>query len=377
MSALIARRGMLAGMAALALLPESQISAMSPVVPRKMPEGVVLGTAVRPEQLVARNKLQRTIRRECSLIVAEYHGQWSALEWNRGEPWYGNLDLITAFARKYDMAVRGHSLLWEQMTPQWARDEMIQGREWSTIERHFASLLPRYRGTTHEWIVVNEMIDTEDGDAGIRRNSMQQAYGNDYIRRALETAHMMDPDAKLMINEFSIEHDNPGDESRRNMLLQLVESLKAQGTPLHMVGIQGHLELAKGAIPQKRLSRFLSDLAALDVTVAVTELDVLENDRSLPIEERDRRVADLTAAFLDVALDEPKMKSVVTWSMSDRDSWLQEKSPETVAAMADGRIDSAAINRGLPYDADFRSKPMKAAIRKAFARAGQDGFNRA
>jgi endo-1,4-beta-xylanase len=374
MSALIARRGVLAGMATLALLPERNISAMSPAELMKVRRRVELGTAVRPEQLVVPDKLQGTIRRDCSLIVPEYHGQWSAVEWRRGQPWYGNLDLIAAFARENHIGVRGHSLLWEQMTPQWAREEMIGERRWSTIERHFASLVPRYRGSIHEWIVVNEMIDTDDGDQGIRRNSMQRAYGNDYIRRALETAHELDPNAKLMINEFSIEHDNPGDEARRNMLLRLVERLRAQGTPLHMVGIQGHLELAKGAIPQKRLSLFLSDLAAMDVTVAITELDVLEDDRSLPLPERDRRVAELTASFLEVALAEPKMRSVVTWSMSDRHSWLQDKSPETEAAMAEASIDSAALNRGLPYDADFRSKPMKLAIRQAFAKADQDSL---
>ncbi|MEJ5976708.1 endo-1,4-beta-xylanase [Novosphingobium sp. PS1R-30] len=373
MTALIARRDILAGMTAMAFIPEGRGIAMSPSKAELKSTAVRLGTAVRPEQLVARDNLERTIRRDCSLLVPEYHGQWSAVEWNRGEPWYGNLDLITAFARKHDMMVRGHSLLWEQMTPQWARDEMTRDRSWSTVERHFASLLPRYRGKMREWIVVNEMIDTEDGHRGIRRNSMQRAYGNDYIRRALETAHVLDPDAKLMINEFSIEHDNPGDESRRNALLRLVEKLKTQGAPLHMVGIQGHLELAKGNIPQKRMSRFLSDLVSLEVEVAVTELDVLEDDRSLSLDERDRRVADLTASFLDVALDQPKMTSVVTWSMSDRHSWLQEKSPETEAAMADGVIDSAAINRGLPYDANLTPKPMNQVIQAAIAKAGQAG----
>jgi len=351
----------------MALVPETGISARSRYQLETKHGPIQLGTAVRPDQLVSKDELLQAIQRDCSLLVPEYHGQWSAVEWEPGRPWYGNLDLITAFAERHSMMVRGHSLLWEQMTPQWARDEMANDRDWRTVKKHFASLLPRYRGKMAEWVVVNEMIDTEDGHHGLRRNSMQRAYGNDYVRRALETAHALDPDARLMINEYSIEHDNPLDERRRNALLRLVEHLKVKGAPLHMVGIQGHLELAKGAVPQQRLSRFFADLASFGVKIAVTELDVLEEDRTLPIQERDRRVADLTMSFLDVALDQPKLTSVVTWSLSDRHSWLQQKSSDTDAALTQGSYTSADLNRGLPYDADLRPKPLNAAIRRSLA----------
>lgn len=373
MNALIARRDLLAGMTALAFVPESAMGTMSAFHARANDPGMLFGTAVRPDQLVAKGELQSILRRDCRLLVPEYHGQWSAVEWERGKPWYGNLDLIVAYAQRHGMTSRGHALLWEQMTPQWARDEMVKHANWSTVERHLESLLPRYSGKFSEWIVVNEMIDTEDGDGGLRRNSMQRAYGNDYIRRALDTAHTLDPYAKLMINEFSVEHDNPIDERRRAALLRLVERLKNQGAPLHIVGIQGHLELAKGPIPQDQLSRFLDQLASLDVQLAITELDVLEDDRSLPLEQRDARVADITQAFLDVALDNPKVTSLVTWSLSDRHSWLQERSTETDAATKRVQLNAADLNRGLPYDADIRPKPMSNTIYRALAKARSKG----
>jgi endo-1,4-beta-xylanase len=46
-----------------------------------------------------------------------------------------------------------------------------------------------------------------------------------------------------------------------------------------------------------------------------------------PAEEavRDRLVADAYSRFLDTALDEPAVKVVVTWGLSDRHSWIVRK----------------------------------------------------
>jgi endo-1,4-beta-xylanase len=328
----------------------------------------LFGAAVRPDQLGDETPLLHAIR-GCQLLVPEYHGQWSAVEWRRGNPWYGNYDAICDFAEKHGQIVRGHSLIWEQMTPDWAREEMLSGKDWRTIERHFATLLPRYAGRIREWIVVNEMIDTENGDHGLRRTHVQRAYGNDYVRRALETARTLDPQAKLMINDYSMLYDNPVDEARRNRMLRLVEGLKTAGTPLDMVGLQGHLELRKGRISQPKATRFMADLAGMGVEVAITELDVLEDDLGRPIEERDRRVADAAQDLIDVVADEKAVSSVVTWGLSDKQSWLQDRLPVTKAAQACSPIDCGAMNRGLPFDGEMRVKPMHAALQRAVALA--------
>ncbi|WP_457313387.1 endo-1,4-beta-xylanase [Sphingomonas sp. UYAg733] len=351
-------------------VPTSVGLAARPLVdalPRQGDRARRFGAAVRPDQLVDAGSLLDAIIGECDLLVPEYHGQWSAVEWRPGEPWYGNYDAITAFARAHGKQVRGHSLIWEQMTPDWARAEMADGRDWHTVERHFASLLPRYRGAIGEWVVVNEMIDTEHGHRGMRRTSFQRAYGNDYVRRALETARALDPDARLMINDYSLLYDNPVDEARRTALLHLVERLKHDAVPLDVVGLQGHLELAKGSLPQPRIARFLAELKDMRVDIAITELDVLEADRSLPLDTRDGNVADAVAALLDVALDQPAVTSVVAWGLSDRHSWLQERSPKTIAALACTPLDCGQLNRGLLYDAAMAAKPMRDVVRRVTA----------
>lgn len=321
-----------------------------------------VGTAVRPDQLMAKAPLEGLIRRDCDLLIPEFHGQWSAVEWIEGQPYYGNYDAIADYARLTGKAVRGHSLIWQQMTPDWAQTRMTKERDWGVVRNHFASLLPRYRGKIGEWIVVNEMIDTEDGEDGLRRTSFQQAFGQDYVARALETAHELDPAARLMINDFSFVHDNPVDARRRARMIRLVEDLKARNVPLHMIGIQGHIELAKGAVAQAEVRSFLHELAQMDVTLAITELDVLEDDRAHIIERRDQRVADAAQSLIDVAMDEPALTSVATWGLSDRDSWLQERANETRSAQICSPVDCAGLNRGLPYDGALGPKPMRDVI---------------
>lgn len=372
----LSRREMLAGLALAPLigfapsieaagsvttLPEPRLS--PPLFARK----TAFGAAVRPDQLMPGTQIEARIRRDCELIVPEYHGQWSAVEWVPGRPYHGNYDAIVEYAQVTGKSVRGHSLLWEQMTPDWARSALAETRDWQIVERHFHDLLPMYSGRIGEWVVVNEMIDTEDGDHDFRRTSFQRAFGNGYVARALRTARELDPAAKLMINDYSLSQDNPVDSARRSAMLRLVETLKREGVPLDSVGIQGHLELAKGPVADKELAIFLNDLADMGVEIAITELDVLEADRSLPLAERDRRVADTVAHYLDVVCDQPAVKSVVTWGLSDVHSWLQDKEAETKRALALARHDPIRLNRGLPYDSLMRPKPMLGAIAQKLA----------
>ena len=65
-------------------------------------------------------------------------------------------------------------------------------------------------------------------------------------------------------------------------------------------------------------------------------------------------------------LDEPAVKMVVTWGLSDRHSWIVRR--ETYQAK--WRTDDAA-SRPLPFAADLEAKPAFDAIARAFANAPQ------
>ena len=205
--------------------------------------------------------------------------------------------------------------------------------------------------------MVNEPI-ARDGD-GLLPNVFLQAFGPDYVRRALDEAHGLDPQARLAVNDYGFDYDNPTEAARRRSFLRLLEQLKAAGAPLHEVGVQAHLDLGKGPIRRDVVAPFLQAIADLDLRIVISELDVQERDFTLPLAERDRRVADEVRRYLDIALDQPAVEGVITWGLSDIHSWLQQ--PELVEAHG--------LNRGLPYDAALRPKPMYRALRDAFASA--------
>jgi endo-1,4-beta-xylanase len=91
----------------------------------------------------------------------------------------------------------------------------------------------------------------------------------------------------------------------------------------------------------------------------ITEMDVLDDGLKKDIASRDAGVADVYARYLSVALDEPAVKVLVTFGLSDRYTWLQEDTPR-----GDG-----APRRPLPFDENLQPKPAYNALVQAFANA--------
>jgi endo-1,4-beta-xylanase len=79
----------------------------------------------------------------------------------------------------------------------------------------------------------------------------------------------------------------------------------------------------------------------------ITELDVLDDGLRADPTIRDAGVADIYRRYLDVALDEPAVKVLMTFGLSDRYTWLQEDFPRK----------DRAPRRPLPFDADLQPKP--------------------
>jgi endo-1,4-beta-xylanase len=320
--------------------------------------GLGLGACVTPAQLQGDPDVRRIVTQLCSRLTPEYHLQWSSFEPAEGDHRFRPVDAIVDFAARRGMTLTGHALLWEQGTPGWGTPDWVKERlaerpDWRLVRRRFETVLNRYRDAIPLWNVVNEPIETGHRADGLRANVFLRAFGPGYIATALETARELAPGARLMINEFSLEYENPVDQARRRAVLALLEDIRRRGLPLDAFGLQGHLDLGKGRLSARSLGRFLQEVADLELEIHVTELDVKERDLSLPLAERDRRVADETARFLDIVLEQRAVASVTTWGISDRHSWLSGDD---------------AMNRGLPFDDRARPKPMAQALMRALGR---------
>jgi len=329
--------------------------------------GWVFGSAVRLAQLQAEPALRAAVLRECAVFTPEIDLKWDAIEPDPGRWSLGNIDGLVGFASEHGKTMRGHTLLWHRSTPAWAEQRLREHRDWRLISRHFASVMPRYGDAITQWDVVNEPIETGHRMDGLRRNVFLEAFGPDYIRRALVEARTVAPRARLMLNEYSLEYDNREERDRRYLFLKLIEGLKRSGTPLDGIGLQGHLDLRKGTVATSSIAGFLKELADMGLEIVVTELDVKEADYTATPDTRDRMVADEVRRYLDTVLAQRGVSGVLTWGLSDRQSWLEvleEDYRRFPGAWTKG--DGPGLNRGLPYDAGMHRKPMYRAIEAAF-----------
>jgi endo-1,4-beta-xylanase len=369
------RRFLATGLAVLgtgaAALQSSHSRATETVTLRKLAaeKGLLYGTTIAAAQITGDRPFVDLVRQEAGLVVAENEMKWQVI--NRGAPGdddYVPADTIATFASANKLVLRGHNLLWYHRTPEWYFDLTDRQERERVVVDHIEQLASRYRGRIHSWDVVNEPIEPKDGRPdGLRTAVFLETLGPEYLDLAYHTARDAEPNARLVVNEYDVELDAPEQEARRTALLHLLEEMRRSGTPVDAVGIQAHLTAAGGPpFSAPLLRRFLAEIASLGLTIQITELDVTDENAPADVTVRDRLVADTYRRFLDAALDEPAVKMVVTWGLSDRHSWIVRR--ETYQAK--WRTDDVAP-RPLPFDADLEAKPAFDAIAHAFAHAPQ------
>lgn len=330
-------------------------------------KGLLYGTTISAEQINGDREFVDLVLQQAGLVVAENDMKWQVM--NRGAPSdddYGPADTVAEFALENDLVLRGHNLLWYHRTPSWFFDLATrQERERAIVER-VRALAGRYRGMVHSWDVVNEPIEPKDGRTdGLRTGVFLETIGPDYLDLVYRVARETDPTARLVVNEYDVELDTPEQEARRATLLNLLERMQRLGTPVDAVGIQAHLSCSGGPpFSASRLRRFLADVAGLGLTIQITELDVTDENAPADQAARDHLVADAYGRFLDAALDEPGVKMIVTWGLSDRHSWIVRRETHQSKWRSDG-----APSRPLPFDADLEPKPACEAIAQALVHA--------
>ena len=171
-------------------------------------------------------------------------------------------------------------------------------------------------------------------------------------------ARRHDPHATLVLNEFGFETTNEfGDDpvARQEAILSVIDTLQKQNVPLDAIGIQAHLLAAYwDSFNPRQYRKFLKRISDRGLKILITEMDVLDDGLPAAIGPRDRGVAEIYADYLDVTLANPAVKSLITFGLTDRYTWLQEDYP---------REDGAA-RRPLPYDEDLNGKPALRALRR-------------
>jgi len=205
-----------------------------------MPSGVLVGTAVRPEQL-SEPAYAGTLAREFNMLEPEDVMKWETIhpapetfDFTRG-------DRLVTFAISHQMKVRGHTLTWHQQNPSWLVDGRHTPDELARIlEQHIKAVVGHYRGKVFAWDVVNEAFD-EGRNAGKLRSTLwydrpgigRAGEGSSYIEDCFRWAHAADPDALLFYNDVEAEVMN----AKSDAIYVMVKDFRHRGVPIDGVAV--------------------------------------------------------------------------------------------------------------------------------------------
>ena len=335
--------------------------------------GLSVGTSILAFQLWDRD-YAAMIGRHFSQITEEGAGYMSGVQPTRRGWTFDRLDQTAKFARAHDQTLRIQALVWghetavsddvfQGWTPtpgwvrkgDWSRDELL-----AVMKDHIGTVMRRYKGRVGEYLVVNEPLHSDSRRDELQPNIWLTRIGPDYIRLAFEHARQIDPDARLILNEWGADYlrQEHGPTNRPQRYYNLVKDLVDQGTPIDGVGFQFHLE---AGLSKPTVARIVDNFAryhALGLSTHVTELDVRVRKpiTKAKLEEQAR----LYRTVIEAAIESPSTRDVMLLGFTDRYSWITEGAHYDGSFFPDHLV-------GTLMDNDFRYYPSFSAVRDALS----------
>ncbi|KAK3696027.1 Endo-1,4-beta-xylanase F3 [Vermiconidia calcicola] len=250
------------------------------------------------EGTLAQGETTEILNANFGQITPENSMKWATIEPSPGDYKWAGADFLADYAMANGKILRCHTLLWHSQLPDYV----------SSITDKAEAVAGRYAGKCYAWDVVNEIFND---DGSFRDSVFYRVLGEDFVKVAFNAARRADPEAKLYINDYSLDNLDWA-EPKVTAMASNVKKWIAGGIPIDGIGSQAHLA-AGGA---SGVGAALSALAASGVSeVAITELDIAG---AAP--------ADYQAA-VQGCLDVETCVGVTVWGVTDAQSWRSEDTP--------------------------------------------------
>lgn len=212
---------------------------------------------------------EQLVAREFNAITMENDMKWERVHPRPGVWEWELADKFVDFGVRKDMYIVGHVLVWHSQTPKWVFEDsngkpLSREALLSLMQQHINTVVGRYKGKIAAWDVVNESIDE---DKGWRKSPWLNIIGAEFMEKAFQYAHDVDPKAHLLYNDYN-EHA----PAKRAFIVDFVNNFKKKGVPIHGIGMQGHVGLGYPDI--KEYEKSIEAYAAAGMRVHITELDV-------------------------------------------------------------------------------------------------------
>lgn len=322
----------------------------------------LIGTALGTEHILEKNAVaNELIKREFSSITPENIMKSEVIHPEQNKYDFTLSDKYVEYGQKNNKYIVGHTLVWHSQLPKFVEKIKNADSLRAFMTEHINTVAGRYAGKINSWDVVNEAIND---DGTMRKSIFFEILGDNYIKEAFDLAAKADPKAELYYNDYNIEQP-----AKRAGAIELIKKLKASGTKIDGVGIQGHWSLSGASV--KDIEDAIIDFSKLGIKVAFTELDITvlpnpwelkgadvkqnfsdyEGDpkmnpypKTLPDSVQNllaKRYEDIFKVFLK---HKDKISRVTFWGVNDSHSWLN------------GWPIKGRSNYPLLFDRDFKVK---------------------
>ena len=290
---------------------------------------------------------------------------------------FSRLDKILKIAKKYEMIMRGHVLVWHGQTPDWFFKEnyssegaqvdkttMTARQEWyikSVLE--FVKVWENKHNGGKRIIVTWDVVNEACTDGGWTDNPLRTAspwysiYGDDtFIVNAFRFANRYAPaDVKLAYNDYSCYAP-----AKTNAICKVVQDIQAaRDARIDIVGMQSHVSMTYPTVAdyEKAVKQFL----ALGVDVQVTELEIAFGGRMTSQKELAQRYAQYFEMFLNNRKVPGKkgICGITLWGTRDEVSWIRNNSD-----------DMNKVQRPLLFEKEYECKPAFFSVLEAAKNTG-------
>lgn len=246
----------------------------------------LIGTAIDLPTLLSDPAYAEFVIQNFNEIETETLAKFQALQPEKGNFQFAELDALVDFANRHNLTVHGHALVFGEAYPEWLHSELQKASKEEALElmrTHIKTVVSRYdgkhgHGLIKFWDVVNEPFDPDEWGELNTSTIWYKAIGKDYIKEAFKAAREANPEGVYGLNEWSIETD----ADRREAVLRLIDELP-KGT-IDFVGLQAHFdedtldddEVMDG-IYSGDLQKIFAEFAQRGVKVRISEASVAEN----------------------------------------------------------------------------------------------------
>ena len=260
-------------------------------------------------------------------VTAGNEGKWGSVENVQGQCNWSDLDKIYTFAVNRDIAFKEHTLIWGQQQPWWIGSLDSAGQR-AAVENWIRLVGERYPKMSLV-DVVNEPFHAVPvyanalGGIGVT--------GWDWVITAFELARQYcPPDAKLILNEYNILHDN----SQTTNYINLITLLKDRNL-IDGIGIQGHYFEFRSHVDAtsnvyvyntNTIKSNLDRLAATGIPIYISEFDIDEKDDSNQLTQY--------KIYFPIFWSHPAVKGITLWGYIQGDCWSAH--PDTYLLLNDG-----------------------------------------